>query len=184
MGRSGKIGYDQLSNYFGLPNRKRKLLTKEFLIDFRDELIKRDKEYNIQKGNYEETDYSKETYISFYGQVEGSYLFYNALEEVCRKHNVTKAIYDYAQNMPWFDSDYFDDDLVLEMVSKGVIEYDNEFSNTNHIEDELMTAEYKLIKRCKGYNIVEHGYWYNDCRESLEEIYEDINDGWELYWLN
>lgn len=30
MGRSGKIGWG-ISNYFGLPNGKKKLLTKEFL---------------------------------------------------------------------------------------------------------------------------------------------------------
>lgn len=72
MGRSGNIGWG-ISNYFGLPNRKKKLLTKEFLTDFKNELIERDKEYNKNKGNSDYIDYSKETYLSFYGQIEGTF---------------------------------------------------------------------------------------------------------------
>ena len=62
MGRSGNIGWG-ISNYFGLPNRKRKLLTKEFLTDFKNELIMRDKENNERKENVNYIDYSKETYL-------------------------------------------------------------------------------------------------------------------------
>ncbi len=45
MGRKGNIGWG-ISNYFKLPNRKRKLLTKEFLQTFKEEIIKRDIERN------------------------------------------------------------------------------------------------------------------------------------------
>lgn len=180
MGRSGNIGWG-ISNYFGLPNRKKKLLTKEFLTDFKNELIERDKEYNKNKGNTEYIDYTNETYLSFYGQIEGTFLFYNALENVCKKHNLTKAIYEYAKNMPWYDSDCFEYDLVLEMVKKGVIDYDNDNLREPDYNEEL-TAKYKIVKKCKGYNVVEYDIWHDDAREELEEIY--AGSEWELIWLN
>ena len=120
MGRKGNIEWG-ISNYFGLPNRKRKLLTKEFLQTFKEEIIKIDSESNI-KHNRPSVDYEKETYLDFYGNIESTGLFYGALEIACQKHNLTKAIYEYAKNLPWYNSDWFDDDLILEMVTKGVIE--------------------------------------------------------------
>ena len=154
MGRSGNIGWG-ISNYFGLPNRKKKLLTKEFLTDFRNEIIERHKETDKNKGNTEYIDYSKETYWSLYEQIEGTFLFYDALESVCKKHNITKAIYEYAKNMPWFDSDCFDHDLVLEMVAKGVIQYDNEqLTEPDYYND--LKAKCKLVKKFKGYNVVKY----------------------------
>lgn len=180
MGRSGYICFGEVSNYFKLPNRKKKLLTKEFLSDFRDEIIRRSEESDKKKGI--DIDYSKESYISFYSQIESTYLFYNALEEVCKKHNLTKAIYEYAKNMPWFDSDCFDDDLVLEMVDKGIIEYDNDYTENYFNEEEELKSEYKLIQKYTGYNVVKYGRWFSDSKESLEEIYND--DEWELIWLS
>lgn len=180
MGRSGNIGWGT-SNYFGLPNRKRKLLTKEFLTDFKNELIMRDKENNEIKENVDYIDYSKETYLSFYSQIEGTFLFYDALKSVCKKHNLTKAIYEYAKNMPWFDSDCFDDDLVLEMVAKGVIDYENDYiTEPNWIEE--LTAKCKLVKKFKGYNVVKYDSWFEESRKEFEEIYSDGK--WELIWLN
>ena len=180
MGRSGNIGWG-ISNYFGLPNRKKKLLTKEFLTDFRNEIIERHKETDKNKGNTEYIDYSKETYWSLYEQIEGTFLFYDALESVCKKHNITKAIYEYAKNMPWFDSDCFDHVLVLEMVAKGVIQYDNEqLTEPDYYND--LKAKCKLVKKFKGYNVVKYESWFEDSRKELEEIYAD--DEWELIWLN
>lgn len=180
MGRSGNIGWG-ISNYFGLPNRKRKLLTKEFLTDFKNELIMRDKENNERKENVNYIDYSKETYLSFYSQIEGTFLFYDALKSVCKKHNLTKAIYEYATNMSWFDRDCFDYDLVLQMVAKGVIQYDNDqLTEPDYYND--LKAKYKLVKKCKGYNVVKYDSWFEDSRAELEEIYSDGE--WEVIWLN
>lgn len=178
MGRSGNTGFG-VSNYFGLPNRKKKLLTLEFLEDFKKELISRAKENN--KNRDLNVDYDNETYMSFYGQIEGTYLFYNALETVSKKHNLSKAIYEYAKNMAWYDSDYFDDDLVLEMVAKGVIEYDSDNYSSDTYEQELK-AKYKLVEIFKGYNVVEYGYWFEDDKESLEKIYSDGKQ--KLIWLD
>lgn len=178
MGRSGNIGWG-ISNYFGLPNRKRKLLTKEFLQTFKEELIERDKQNRKQDGY--QLDYEKETYVGFYSQIEGTYLFYGALKKACEKHNLTKAIYEYANKLPWYDSDYFDSNLTSEMVKKGVIEYD---SPEDYLYDpeEYEKAKYKLVERHKGYNVVKYGTWFDDNRKSLEEIYEDGEQ--ELIWLN
>jgi hypothetical protein len=181
MGRSGNIGWG-LSNYFGLTNRKRKLLTKEFLQDFRDELIKLDMMYNEKYGR-PNLDYNNETYMGFYGQVESSYLFYDALKTTCEKHNLVKAIYQYAKKLPWYDSDCFDDNLVTEMIDKGIIKYDRpEDYEPLYDVDELEKAKYKIIQHFKGYNVVEYGSWFDDSRKDLEDIYKDGN--WELIWLN
>ena len=181
MGRKGNIGWG-ISNYFGLPNRKRKLLTKEFLQTFKEEIIRIDSEYN-KKNNRSSIDYKNETYYSFYGRITGTYLFYEALENACKKHNLTKAIYEYASKLPWYDSDCFDDDLVLEMVNKGVIEEDNNCSKwDDYNEKEHEKAKYKLVKSFKGYNVVNYGTWVDDSRKDLEDIYKDSD--WKLLWLN
>lgn len=181
MSKSSNIGWG-ISNYFGLPNRKKKLLTKEFLTDFRDEIIRLDRENKDSV----EMNYEKEDYTTFYGQIEGTHLFYKALKNTCKKHNITKAIYEYAQNMEWYDGDCFDDDLVLEMVHKGVIEYNSgywkELEDGEDDEEEDTSNRYKLIERYKGYNVVECDKWHGD-REDLEEIYKNKKNV-EIIWLD
>lgn len=180
MGKSGNIGWG-ISTYFKLPNRKKKLLTKEFLLDFKNEIINMHKETDRQRGCTDYLDYEQESYLSFYAQIESTVLFYNALEKACKKHNLTKAIYEYAKNMPWFDSDCFDDDLVLQMVDKGIIRYDNDqLTEPDYYKD--LQSTYKLVKKCKGYNVVTYDSWFSDSREELEEIYSDGE--WEVIWLN
>lgn len=181
MGRKGDIGWG-ISNYFKLPNRKRKLLTKEFLQTFKEEIIRRDIEYN-KKHDRSQLNYKNETYYSFYGQIEGTGLFYEALKSTCEKHNLVKAIYKYTLKMPWYDSDCFEEDLVLEMVKKGVIEKDKqEDCILDYDETDYMKAKYKLMQYHKGYSVIRYGYWYEDDKKSLENIYKDSD--WELIWLS
>ncbi|AUN01515.1 TPA: hypothetical protein ACXDAY_002204 [Clostridium botulinum] len=181
MGTKGNIGWG-ISNYFKLPNRKRKLLTKEFLQTFKEEIIKRDIEYN-KKHNRSQLNYENETYYSFYGQIEGTGLFYEALKNACERHNLVKAIYKYTLKMPWYDSDCFEEDLVLEMVKKGVIEKGKkEDSALDFCEAGYMKAKYKLIQHHKGYNEIKYGNWFDDDKKGLEAIYKDSD--WELIWLN
>jgi hypothetical protein len=179
MGRSGNIGWG-ISKYFGLPNRKRKLLTKEFLQDFKDEIIKVDKEYN-EKYNRLNLDYEHETYMGFYGQITETGLFYKALKRACEKHNIVKAIYDYANKMAWYD--VVDDDILLEMVKHDIIKYERpeDFICDYDIE-EYEKAKYKLVEHFKGYDVVKYGTWFDDDRKGLENIYKDGE--WELIWLN
>lgn len=181
MGRSGDIGWG-ISTYFGLPNRKKKLLTKEFLQTFKEELIRID-DTNNKKYNRPSYDYENETYMGFFGDVESSYEYYGALKVACEKHNIVKAIYEYAQNLPWYDSDRFDSDLTLEMVNKGVIKYDRpEDYEPLYDVDEIEKAKYKLVEHFKGYDVVEYGSWVDDDRKGLENIYK--NSKQELTWLN
>ena len=183
MGRSGNIGWG-ISNYFKLPNRKKKLLTKEFLMDFRNDLINMQNEYDNKNGNI--TDWDKDgSYYGFFGEVASTYMFYDSLLRVCKKHNLVSAIYNYAKKLPWYDSDTFDDDLVLEMVNKGVIplktgkefEYDE-----NYDISDFDCKKYKLVKHYKGYCCIEYDDWLGE-KESLEEIYKD-SDNVEIIWLD
>ena len=91
MGRSGNIGWG-ISNYFKLPNRKKKLLTKEFLMDFRNDLINMQNEYDNKNGNI--TDWDKDgSYYGFFGEVASTYMFYDSLLRVCKKHNLVLKLH-------------------------------------------------------------------------------------------
>lgn len=180
MGRKRNIGWG-VSNYFGLPNRKRKLLTVEFLEDFKNEILIIDRESKKDEGLSNEANYDEKTYLNFYGHIDGSYLFYKALEVACKKHNITKAIYEYAVDMPWYDSDCFEDHILLEMVHKGVIKYDNDTDESDDYEDEL-PLKYKIVTEYKGYNVVEYGSWFEESKGDLENIYKDSKS--KLIWLN
>ena len=61
-------------NYTKLPNRKKRLLTKEFLEDFRDNIIMLDKQ-RCEKHGYPEMDYSQASYYGFYCHIESTFLF-------------------------------------------------------------------------------------------------------------
>lgn len=180
MGQSGNIGFG-ISNYFGLPNRKRKLLTNEFLTDFKKELIRVGREYDEKHLKETVIDYESESYMTFYGQIEGTSLFYEALENACKKHNLTKAIYEYAVKMPWFDSDCFEDDLVLEMVKKDIIKYDSD-NHDSHNYDDMLKAKYKIVREETGYNVIRYDSWFHDDKESLENIYNDDKE--KVVWID
>lgn len=166
-------------NYRKLPNRKKTLLTKEFCEDFRDILIS--KAIDRDKARGIEIDYSKECYEGFYSAVTGTYLFYEALKDVCVKHNVVKAIYEHAKRMPWYDSDCFEADIMRRMVDLGVIpytteEYEVEFRDEDYIECQIV-YHYKN----KGYSVIKQEYWDKNDKKELEEIYSDMSNV-EIVW--
>lgn len=171
----------RIGNYKKMPNRKKSLITKEFCEDFRENLIKHAEENDKNRGC--KVDYSNECYMGFYSYIEGTYLFYDALKETCIKHNVIKAIYDYAKNMPWYDSDCFDDDLVLRMVDFGIIPYTTEEweSSKDFILDEAIEYEIIYHYKSKGYSVSEYGAWDKNDKSGLEEIYRDV-DNIEIVW--
>lgn len=168
-------------NYSKIPNRKKRLLNKAFLEDFRDNIIEFDKEL-CKKHNRPAIDYTEASYYGFYRQVEGSYLFYNALKATCEKHNVVNAIYNYASEMPWYDSDLFDDDIVLRMVELGVIPMETPYDD---IPAKICDGEipYKKVTKHKGYNEVVYGYWFKDTKDDLENIYNDCENV-SIIWLD
>ncbi len=137
-----KTGRNSFEFNYKLPKRKRNLITKEFLQTFKQELdniFNKDEYVPIEKRNYWNT----------YQLLESTGGFYEALKSACIKHNLTKAIYKYSSKMPWYDSDIFDDELLLLMVERGVIEEGsvdeiNDYSYENDKDFELVTTEEKL----------------------------------------
>jgi hypothetical protein len=109
---------NSLFNY-KIPNRKKWLLTDAFLTTFKEEL---DRVFEV----YEKLKtYNKEgnpTYWNTYNYLESTYGFYKALKIASEKHNVKKAIYEYANQMPWYHSDVFDGQLTVMMYRKNIIE--------------------------------------------------------------
>lgn len=97
---------------YKLPNSKKWLLTEAFLTTFKEEL---DRIFNVDE------KFEKPTYWNTYNWLEGTGGFYSALKITSEKYNVTKAIYDYARNMPWYHSDLFDSYLTVMMYERGII---------------------------------------------------------------
>lgn len=159
-------------NYKKLPNRKKTLLTKKFLKDLKLNIITRAKE-NDKKQGREEDDYSKYSYSGFYNAIEGTRLFYDALYDTCKKHNVVNAIYNYCNRMEWYDSDCFEADIMRRMIDFGLIEYENELDEPVLWDDEI---KYTLTHHYKGYSVSEYGYWDKDDKEGLESIYSDVKN--------
>lgn len=103
-----------MRNYFSykLPNRKKWLLTDDFLKTFKEELDR------IFKLKEEE----RHTYWSTYAHFDSTGGFYEALKNTSEKHNVKKAIYEYACKLPWYKGDLFDSELTIMMYKRGIIE--------------------------------------------------------------
>lgn len=172
-----------VGNYIKLPNRKKQLITKEFCEDLRDNLIKLAIENDKTRGYY--IDYSNECYMGFYSSILGTSLFYEALKETCIKHNVVKAIYEYANNMEWYDSDCFENDIALRMVELGVIPYTTEeWERIDDFIDDEDNIEYHIIfhHTDKGYRVIQHGTWDKNDKAILEKIYEDCKNA-EIIWF-
>lgn len=165
-----------ISNYSGLPNRKRKLLTKEFLADFKDEIIRLDRMYIEPTEIFKDINCEE---FMFYNLLEGSELWYRALKNICKKHNLIKALYEYAKN-----TEQVNDDIILEMINKNIIKkipnYKNEMKSNSQDKFQI-----KLIKKYKGYNVFEYLYnypsWCND-KEEFHKIFNML--GYEITYLN
>lgn len=167
---------------YKLPNRKRKLITKEFLQDLKNEIDNLDAESRKKRKSTYTIDYLKESYCGFYDEISSTYLFYDALKNTCIKHNLTKAIYKYSKNLPWYYSDVFNDCLFILMVEEGIIPFETKE------DEELCECEiehyvkYKLIYHYKGYDVVKYDWWFKDDKQGLEEIYKDCDNA-EIVWL-
>ena len=167
---------------YKLPNRKRKLITKEFLQDLKNEIDNLDAENRKKCKSPHTIDYSKKSYFGFYGEISSTYLFYDALKNTCIKHNLTKAVYEYSKNLPWYYSDVFNDYLFILMVDEGIIPFETK-ENKELCEYKIEhDIKYKLIHHYKGYDVVEYDWWFKDDKQGLERIYKDC-DNIEIVWL-
>lgn len=178
MSKNKNITWDDIRVYKKLPNRKKKLLTNEFLTTFKDELIK------VFSKEYE--DLTKETYWSFYSYLGESCGFDEALKIACKKHNLTKAIYEYGRRMQWYEYDAFSDDLTRLMVEKGIIEegkIDDIDCEKIHKNDIGITKNFKILREFKGYNVVEYDWCFIEDIKYIENIYKDEGNV-KLTWIN
>lgn len=178
--KNKNLNWEHIYKYKKMPNRKRNLLTRDFLAAFRDELIKQD----IKSGRTHTFDYSNANYYNFYGFLEGTGLFYDALEITCEKYHLTNAIFQYLGNMTWYDSDRFIADIFSEMLHQGIIEKEGDSSTfyddyEDVYEEDLI--KYQLIKRHKDYHAISEGICLKESKESVEENFKDSE--WELIWL-
>jgi hypothetical protein len=136
-----KVGKNDISIIYKLPNRKSYLMTDSFLKDLKIEL---DKIFKIENG----------TYWTHYDQLGGCSGFDKALKIVCQKYNLSKAIYEYSRHMPWYDYDLFHSEIVELMLRKGII-LEGKIEDMEH--DYVNDADYELemnIKKFKGYNVI------------------------------
>lgn len=143
-----------------IPNRKKNLLTKEFLQDFNTSLLEIFKEEleNITLINY----------WSFYQAIESTCGFRRALKLTCEKHNITKAIFNYYQ------CDSFDSFLTILMYQQSVILEGNSedyFSQDDQNEwfkdDDIQWYKFTIPK--KGYNLVGYDYYFNFTDSNINE---------------
>ena len=165
-------------NYVKIPNRKNTLLTREFLIDLKMNIMELSIAHD-KRLNRKAYSYLNESYMGYYSSIAGTGLFYDALLETCKYHNVVKAIYEYCLRMPWYDSDSFEDDILLKMVNLNIIPRENECDYYIPEPDEV---KYSLTRHFGNYSVSEYGYWYEDNKKALEEIYSDTS--FELAWID
>lgn len=116
---------------YRLPNKKKWLLTDAFLTTFKEELDKIF-EFKIEDKN--------PTYWNHYCWLDGTCGFYEALKITSEKHNVKKAIYEYACRLPWYHSDIFNGELTRMMCKRGIIEE----GSVDEINDDYPTKEQLL----------------------------------------
>lgn len=144
--------------YYKIPNRKKWLLTDDFLTTFKNEL----------DAVFEKSGCTT-TYWNTYTHLTDTHGFYEALKVACNKHNITKAIYEYACKLPWYSSDLFNDEILVLMYQKGIIEEGNPSCNEiyGELEDRLKQLEedgeiewYEERTEYKGYTIINKHWRY------------------------
>lgn len=145
---------------YRIPRRKKWLLTDKFLTTFKNEL---DRIFKVH-----ELDESP-NYWNFYNHLEGTGGFYEALRIASEKYNVKRAIYEYARNMPWYDSDTFDLELVVILCKRGVID-EGDLEKINKEYDEYINGMEKAgeirwvnkITYHKGYYVTKRDWEHVD----------------------
>lgn len=137
---------------YKLPNKKKWLLNDAFLETFKEEL---DKVFELNEKE------KKPTYWNTYAWLDSTSGFYKALKITSEKHNVTKAIYEYACRLPYFCSDIFDSELTVLMYKKGIIE-EGVIEKGEWPTDEKLSKWHENgeiewiedVKQCKGYRVI------------------------------
>jgi len=95
---------------YKIPNRIKALMSDQFLKDFKLELHKI---FPIS---------DDATYWSDYSHVATTFGWNQAFNKACEKHGSNGVgLQRYYNKLPWYDSDLFDDEMLLIMVKKRLI---------------------------------------------------------------
>ena len=128
-----------------LSNRRKKLLTKEFMLDLLE--------------NLKDVFNNKENIHIGLCNIEGTSGFYTALKTTCEKHNVTKAIHLFLYRQPWYVSDILESELMDLMVKYQIVsEEDFYYFGEDISEEEYIKMGYyikKTITKYNGYSVIE-----------------------------
>lgn len=124
---------------FVFSNKKKWLLTDAFLIDLKNEL-----DDAIDSIDDSPIPVKERSYFNTYFPLVISKTFSDCLEKVSKKHNVYKAIYLYDQQLPWYHSDIFLNEIVDIMIEKNIMPF--ELPIDKEIDDDIENAVKEMVK--------------------------------------
>lgn len=126
---------------YKIPNRKRKLITYEFLL-----LLK--KEHDITF--YIDED-KNPTYLEWYSWFVDTKSFEKIFENVTKEFNVYTSIYKYAASMNEFERFKFFEEIMMMMVDYSIIDY-------GEINNEIPKKKISRIRAYSGYTVIEYSF--------------------------
>ncbi|KEH88981.1 hypothetical protein Z967_12025 [Clostridium novyi A str. 4540] len=159
-----KIRLNMQDYKYKLPNRKRNLLTKEFLQGLKEELFA-----------ISPIAESIENVVFF--DYVGTYAFQDALYKISKKYNVVKAIYKYWCNLGWWYGDLCSQEIIALMYKYNIatdLEKNIKLLEQSYAEaiNDMEGIQYKFIKKYKGYNVIKYEKWILS-QQDLEEYCKD-----------
>ncbi|AIF68422.1 hypothetical protein GZ22_18530 (plasmid) [Terribacillus saccharophilus] len=115
---------------YKVPNRKKWLLTDDFLLTLKNEIAKATKD-----------DLDGKNYWNYYAHIEGRVIFDGALKEASKKHNVLKAIYEYTHSIDWYKSETFEGYIFERMMERNIIEEGDAAEYTSMYDESMEELE-------------------------------------------
>lgn len=94
---------------YEMPSVIKNMLSEKALVTFRDNLSAK---FNIPH---------KLTYNNDIAYMEGTFGWYDALEDMCEKHGLNDLL-EYYDSLEWYDSDKFDGVISDMLLERGLIE--------------------------------------------------------------
>ena len=133
MNRNGK----EIRIKCKIPNRKKKLITYEFLKYLK---LEHDKEFIMDEDN-------EESYYGWYSWFIGTKKFDEILEKSSKKFNIYNAIYMYTKSLSLEEYYDFLESMVYLMVQMNIIEEGNK-------DSDVFSGDKVLVKKMyKGYTV-------------------------------
>lgn len=90
------------------------------MVDFHKKVVEVFKQNDIDQGR-KPSVYENDTYYSWWFYMEGTVGYCEAIKDTCNKHQLLN-IFNYYNQLPWYDSDLFDSELGDLLVEFGLVE--------------------------------------------------------------